>query len=166
MSANISKFPFPTTRPIPNKLHLERFNHVFVSTLKSKPTKTKEHSSLPWPNPPSPISFDLPHKKQTHRIDSLLRYVNKKGKIQIDTNIWPTLSPITFNPPPNTKMEKEYHTLCSQCEHAETRLKIMYADIHLRMYILGILRPSDYSHLGDGTLKSALDNWLKTIQNV
>ena len=103
----------------------------------------------------------VPCQRKVSRTRAVQRCVKASSR-ETTTDAWPTLSPFTYDPPPMTQAEREYQKLRKRHNAAEARLKTLYADIHLRMYVLGLLRPSDYSRMGLG---EALDGWLKTIES-
>ena len=162
--------PLPTTQPPQPKVRPDRFRRVLVSTLQRGPMTTTSEDDVdalssaptawPWPTPPSPVDFDAPTARHASRTRAVKRHVQRaKAKVGADgaPETWPTLSPVTHDPPPSTQAEREYQQLRGRHDSAEARLKTLYADVHLRLYLLGLLRPADYSQLGlDGTL----DAWV------
>jgi len=167
--------PLPTTQPPPPTVRPDRFRRVLASTLPRGPVTTTGEDAAdapspaptaawPWPTPPSPVDFDTPAARQASRTRAVKRHVRKaKGKAKTagtaatTADAWPTLSPVTYDPPPATQAEREYQQLRRRHDAAEARLKTLYADVHLRLYVLGLLRPADYSELGLG---GALDAWV------
>ena len=169
--------PLPTTQPPPPTVRPDRFRRVLVSTFPRGPVTTPGEdaadipppartSAWPWPTPPSPVDFDAPAARQASRTRAVKRHVRRtkaKGptadsvRSRTTTDAWPTLSPVTHDPPPSTQAEREYQQLRRRHDAAEARLKTLYADVHLRLYVLGLLRPADYSELG---LEGALDAWV------
>ena len=164
--------PLPTTSPPLPTVRPDRFRRVLTSTLRHTRASEKnelidESSRMPkkpltaWPTPPSPIDFDTPHARQASRARAVRRHVRRtKASSRATTNVWPTLSSVTYDPPPATQAEREYQQLRKRHDAAEARLHTLYAEIHLRMYVLGLLRPSDHSRLG---LEKALDGWLEAV---
>lgn len=119
-------------------------------------------TAWPWPSPPSPVDFDAPAARHASRARAVKRHVRRAkakadGRTRATNEAWPTLSPSTHDPPPSTQAEREYQQLRERHDSAEARLKTLYADVHLRLYLLGLLRPADYSQLG---LDGALDAWV------
>lgn len=162
--------PLPTIQPPPPTVRPDRFRRVLASTLPRGPVTTPGEDAAdapsyaptaawPWPTPPSPVDFDTPAARQASRARAVRRHVRKaKGKAKTAVAAaWPTLSPVTYDPPPATQAEREYQQLRRRHDAAEARLKTLYADVHLRLYVLGLLRPADYSELGLG---GALDAWV------
>ena len=167
-----SALPLPTTQPPPPKVRPDRFRRVVVSTLQREPVTTTSEDSAnapsplstawPWSTPPSPVDFDAPAARHASRARAVKRHVRRAkakaaGRARATNDAWPTLSPATHDPPPSTQAEREYQQLRRRHDAAEARLKTLYADVHLRLYVLGLLRPADYSELG---LDGALDAWV------
>lgn len=165
--------PLPTTQPPLPRVRPDRFRRVLASTLYQEPIITSSDNTAdapppvptawPWPTPPSPVDFDAPTGRQPDRARTVKRYVRRAkvkaaaGRARTTTSVWPTLSPVTHDPPPSTQAEREYQQLRRRHDAAEARLNTLYADVHLRMYVLGLLKPTDYSELG---LDGALDAWV------
>lgn len=164
--------PLPTTQPPPPTVRPDRFRRVLASTLHRGPATTTGEDAAdapspaptawPWPTPPSPVDFDAPAARHVSRARAVKRYVRRvkakaAGRARATTGAWPTLSPVTHDPPPSTQAEREYQQLRRRHDAAEARLKTLYVDVHLRLYVLGLLRPADYSELG---LEGALDAWV------
>ena len=164
--------PLPTTQPPPPTVRPDRFRRVLASTLHRGPVTTtgkdaadapsSAPTAWPWPTPPSPVDFDAPAARHASRARAVKGHVRRAkakaaGRAQATNDAWPTLSPATHDPPPSTQAEREYQQLRRRHDAAEARLKTLYADVHLRLYVLGLLRPADYSELG---LDGALDAWV------
>ena len=162
--------PLPTTQPPPPTVRPDRFRRVLVSTLHRGPVTTTGEGATdapspvptawPWPTPPSPVDFDAPAARQASRARAVKRHV-RRAKAKATVEAWPTLSPVTHDPPPVTQAEREYQQLRRRHDAAEARLKRLYADVHLRLYVLGLLRPADYSK--ESGMGEVLDAWVGEV---
>lgn len=176
MSFCASPPALPTTRPPAPSVRSDRFRRMLQSTRQPESmratgdtvdTQIDVSTVWPWSTPPSPVDFDRAAARRTSRTRAVRRYVQQAKTKAASNNgrpfkvdAWPTLSPVTYDPPPATQAEREYQKLRQRHDTATARLKTLYADVHLRMYLLGLLRPSDYSTFGlDGTL----DAWVEEL---
>ena len=117
------------------------------------------NTNIKWDitSPPSPIDFEAAAKDRKKRCDRVCKYVQKAMIANDFENPLKVTQDTDLDPPPANKYEVEYQSLKKQIQIKKRRLRRAYAEIHLRMYMLDMLRPSDY--IIKGSLDESLHSW-------
>jgi hypothetical protein len=106
-------------------------------------------------SPPSPVDFDRPTRFGTVR--RYVRATRVASPIQCHDVAQTPLVATPTAPPPQTIHEREYRALRAQHDELCTTLRTLHGELHLRMYLLGLLRPSE---IGDRP-SDAVEAWIR-----
>ena len=161
--------PFNTSTYSPPPIRSGRFHRLMREIDKSSPTQTPT-SDWNWPSPPSPIDLDIKGPTHTYRPErfAALRYFirSKTNNTHVPLStplVTPLITPVNgYTPPPQTIHERECNQLMERWQKAKNQLDQLYSEIHLRMFVLGLLRPKDY--VIPGSLERSLRYWLSTYK--
>ena len=142
---------FPTAKP--PCVRPGRFRQVIVH---AQPANRIKSGAFQLSSPPSPVDFDVAHT----RFQAVCEHVRRTPHAIKDK---PPLLASPHPPPPQTVHEREYRALATRYDVLRSQLNRLYDELHLRMYLLGILRPNDYAV--PGSLHKSVEQWIRQLED-
>ena len=142
----------------PQPVRTGRFSRILHTQTNTSSSSTPVGSlSL---TPSSPIDSHIRKSQRFQQVQEHIQQHVQTKNTNTNTDVstaW--ISTPIDDPPPLTIAEQNYQQLKQKYNRLCKKLTYLYSDVHLRMYLLGLLRPSDY--VVPGSLDQSLQYWLK-----